>query len=443
MSAFSALPVRPPEHFALHFYGAVLAVRARLGDAAPAFLAAYEPDLAAGGIDDPARWWEAVARWESGARGHLPLRALREAAGLGVHDLEGLFVAGLPEEDARFGPLLDVLHDGGRPGARLALRRFRELGLLIAADGALRVDPGLWDLLRGDVPRFPAAWAEHRATAELSRDGLIVDAGPARAIDALPALVAAGAVTCVVVRGPAGSGRRTLAAALARACGRGVVAATEPLAGQDPRWTSLAVMAALLDALPLAPVETAPGELLEVPQPPVAVGPLLLTAGRRGTVGGAGAAGALTLELDVPDAATRLAHWLAGAEGRPLADADRVAGSQRLGAGTIRSLARLAGIEATLDGREAITGEDVARARRRLDAGRLDALATRVEASGTWDDLAVDAETADELHWLEQRCRSRERLAGGPGVRVLFSGPSGTGKTLAARLLAAVLGMDL
>ena len=30
-----------------------------------------------------------------------------------------------------------------------------------------------------------------------------------------------------------------------------------------------------------------------------------------------------------------------------------------------------------------------------------------------------------------------------PGVRALFSGPSGTGKTLAARLLAAVLQMDL
>src|SRR5207248_2214342 len=30
-----------------------------------------------------------------------------------------------------------------------------------------------------------------------------------------------------------------------------------------------------------------------------------------------------------------------------------------------------------------------------------------------------------------------------PGVRALFSGPSGTGKTLAARLLAGRLGMDL
>jgi SpoVK/Ycf46/Vps4 family AAA+-type ATPase len=37
-----------------------------------------------------------------------------------------------------------------------------------------------------------------------------------------------------------------------------------------------------------------------------------------------------------------------------------------------------------------------------------------------------------------------EALAGlGPGVRALFKGPSGTGKTLAARMLAGTLGMDL
>lgn len=54
---------------------------------------------------------------------------------------------------------------------------------------------------------------------------------------------------------------------------------------------------------------------------------------------------------------------------------------------------------------------------------------------------------------LERRCRCRERLHEvvgqavetqlNPGVRALFSGPSGTGKTLAARLLASVLQMDL
>jgi SpoVK/Ycf46/Vps4 family AAA+-type ATPase len=58
-----------------------------------------------------------------------------------------------------------------------------------------------------------------------------------------------------------------------------------------------------------------------------------------------------------------------------------------------------------------------------------------------------------ELRDLEARCRAREELraAAGPayapmlnrGVRALFSGPSGTGKTLAARSLAAALAMDL
>lgn len=58
-----------------------------------------------------------------------------------------------------------------------------------------------------------------------------------------------------------------------------------------------------------------------------------------------------------------------------------------------------------------------------------------------------------KLRELEKRCRYREKLFDnlGPafgsvrntGVRALFNGASGTGKTLAARILAAELGMDL
>src|SRR5207302_9333346 len=72
---------------------------------------------------------------------------------------------------------------------------------------------------------------------------------------------------------------------------------------------------------------------------------------------------------------------------------------------------------------------------------------------GDWGQLALPAETARELRDLELRCRHRERIRPavgaafgaqlGPGVRALFSGPSGTGKTLAARVLAGVLQMDL
>jgi SpoVK/Ycf46/Vps4 family AAA+-type ATPase len=53
-------------------------------------------------------------------------------------------------------------------------------------------------------------------------------------------------------------------------------------------------------------------------------------------------------------------------------------------------------------------------------------------------------ETLRDLTDLERRCRHREHLGEtNCGVRALFRGPSGTGKTLSARLLASVLQKDL
>jgi SpoVK/Ycf46/Vps4 family AAA+-type ATPase len=69
--------------------------------------------------------------------------------------------------------------------------------------------------------------------------------------------------------------------------------------------------------------------------------------------------------------------------------------------------------------------------------------------TGDWDQLAVSQDTRDEIENLVSRCRHRERLqqqsgnGANAGVRALLSGPSGTGKTLAARLLGATLQMDL
>src|SRR4051794_19206528 len=67
--------------------------------------------------------------------------------------------------------------------------------------------------------------------------------------------------------------------------------------------------------------------------------------------------------------------------------------------------------------------------------------------------LVMTPALAAELNALVARCRARDGLADGlgasastryhPGVRALFIGPSGTGKTLAAGWLATTLGLPL
>jgi len=95
-------------------------------------------------------------------------------------------------------------------------------------------------------------------------------------------------------------------------------------------------------------------------------------------------------------------------------------------------------------------GGDLAASVRRL-AGPVSGTAIRIRPTRTWDDLVLDAERTERVREVVIRCRQRRRvfdewgLAPQPstGVVALFAGPSGTGKTLAAEVIAAELGVDV
>ena len=84
---------------------------------------------------------------------------------------------------------------------------------------------------------------------------------------------------------------------------------------------------------------------------------------------------------------------------------------------------------------------------------RLDDLAQRIESSAAWEDLVLDPLATEILEEIVKNVRRRARVyddwgfraksARGLGVSALFFGGSGTGKTLAAEVIANELRLDL
>jgi SpoVK/Ycf46/Vps4 family AAA+-type ATPase len=80
-------------------------------------------------------------------------------------------------------------------------------------------------------------------------------------------------------------------------------------------------------------------------------------------------------------------------------------------------------------------------------------LAHKIDPVHTWDDIVLPADTLAQLHEICERVAHGHRvldewgfgrkLSLGKGLTALFSGPSGTGKTMAAGIISNELGLDL
>jgi SpoVK/Ycf46/Vps4 family AAA+-type ATPase len=101
----------------------------------------------------------------------------------------------------------------------------------------------------------------------------------------------------------------------------------------------------------------------------------------------------------------------------------------------------------------AVTGDDLWAACREQAAVGMDGLAQPVVPGHDWDDIVVPDDVRRQLEEIAAQVAGRHRvytawgfgrtLGRGRGISALFAGPSGTGKTMAAEVLAGRLRLDL
>jgi hypothetical protein len=161
------------------------------------------------------------------------------------------------------------------------------------------------------------------------------------------------------------------------------------------------------------------------------------------------------VNVQAPDYETRVESWRVALAGSADMDPDRLADLFSFSGKRIQQTVSLAETRAALrdPGVQKLTMLDVLTAGRDLTTPNMQRFATPIEPRFGWTDLVLPAEQTRQLHGISARIQFRsivhrnwgfgKNLGSGRGLSVLFTGPTGTGKTIAAEVLAADLSLRL
>jgi hypothetical protein len=418
---------------------------------------------------------QAVPPVEDGAATEAPASAvetLERVFGLTGFERDVLLLCAGLEMDARFAPLLSIAHGPDRPagvsfGLALAavpgahwsalapaspLRAWNLVDLSGAGVTAatLRINERVLHFLAGlnEIDERLQAVVSPLASVDLSGRDRELASRIAERLEAQPSAagavqvtggdaarrwaVAAHASTLLGALGlrvqvPDGGGagdRHAIARLVAREAVLlpGVPVIDAGLQADDGR------VAAFVDALGMATIV-------------LAASPLVSLAGR-----------APAFELPPTTRAERLEAWtralgeMAGAHNGAVS---AVCGQFDLGKAAIEGVAAQVRVAGVAEERGAALWDGCRMAAR----ARMDGLAERIEPIAGWDDLVLPEAQMRVLRQIAAHVRGRDRVfeewgfarksARGLGVSVLFAGSSGTGKTMAAEVLARELRLDL
>lgn len=167
----------------------------------------------------------------------------------------------------------------------------------------------------------------------------------------------------------------------------------------------------------------------------------------------------VSIELPQPDKRLRQKLWeLHLQNGHPVSaevDSGCLASAFRFTGGQIQRAIAHAGAHANLrlDKGCQITTDDLLFGCRKESTQHIITFAKKIFPKRIWSDLVLHKDTLAQLREFCQQVRYHtkvyrdwgfdQRLSLGKGIIALFSGPSGTGKTLSAEILANELGLDL
>jgi hypothetical protein len=248
----------------------------------------------------------------------------------------------------------------------------------------------------------------------------------------------------LVLRSGSPAEARSVAAEIATALKR------RPLFIETGKLNGLGPWLALRELVPVFCLQLPPGEIRALPALPGYRGPVLATCGPDGGVDSPyGSAASWTLPVAPRD--ERIELWQEALGETDLAK--KLGTDHRHGTGRIAHLGRLAHHYAALAQHSEPHASDVISAAWTGEGSGLDSLAEPLRSEVDDAALITAPELLAALETLLARCRLRDDLTAGlgasattryrTGVRALFTGPSGTGKTLAAGWIATRLGLPL